>query len=295
MRDVPDGVTEPLIRDVSDTAFWIARHRAEESARADALFHDPLAQRLAGSRGAQIAAAMPYSRMVAWSVAIRTRIIDDFILSAVGGGIDTVLNLGAGLDTRPYRMELPAALRWIEADYPHVVEFKQSRLEPEQPRCALERVKIDLAGHAAREALLARVDAQANRMLVLTEGVIPYLGMEEAAQLARDLRALQHVHVWLVDYFSPEAMRYRRRSGMNRMLRNAPFRFAPADWFGFFREQGWQAKQIRYLSEEGERLRRPLPLPWPAMAMTALWRLFVPRGRWEAMRRFAGYVWLEPC
>lgn len=36
---------------VSDTARWVAVYRAWESARPDALFHDPFAQRLAGDRG----------------------------------------------------------------------------------------------------------------------------------------------------------------------------------------------------------------------------------------------------
>ena len=82
---------------------------------------------------------------------------------------------------------------------------------------------------------------------------------------------------------------------MNRSMQNAPFRFAPDDWFGFFRQQGWQAMQVRYLAEEGDRLQRPIPLPWPWQVMTAFLKLVVPRQRWEAMRRFAGYVRLEPC
>ena len=103
------------IHDVSDTAFWIAYHRALESERPDALFHDPFAKRLAGERGRRISESMPTSRIVAWTVALRTRIIDDYIVAALHAGIDTVLCLGAGLDARPYRMPLPAEVRWIEA------------------------------------------------------------------------------------------------------------------------------------------------------------------------------------
>src|SRR5215831_5539603 len=106
------------IEDVSDTAFWIAHIRAAESRLPGALFDDRLAARLAGERGREIAAGMPMSRMIAWTVVIRTCIIDDYIKSALAHGIDTVLNLGAGLDTRPYRMALPRTLRWVEADYP---------------------------------------------------------------------------------------------------------------------------------------------------------------------------------
>jgi len=44
-------LAKPHINDVSDTAFWIAHHRAVESARIDALFRDPFAGRLAGEHG----------------------------------------------------------------------------------------------------------------------------------------------------------------------------------------------------------------------------------------------------
>jgi len=44
-------MTDTLIENVSDTAFWVAHYRAFETERADALFHDPLAGLLAGDRG----------------------------------------------------------------------------------------------------------------------------------------------------------------------------------------------------------------------------------------------------
>jgi methyltransferase (TIGR00027 family) len=287
-------MTEPLIRNVADTAFWIAHHRAVETERSDALFHDPLAALLAGEQGEKIAAAMPTRRMIAWSVAIRTRVIDEFIQSAIASGIDTILNLGAGLDTRPYRMTLPAPLRWIEADYPRIVDYKESLLAHEHPLCRLERVKVDLADGAARRNFFAGVNARSSGILVLTEGVVPYLDLEQAASLADDLRSLDQVRAWLVDYFSPQAMKYRRRRGMDRMMRNAPFKFAPDDWFGFFRQHGWQAKEVRYLVDEGERLGRPIPLPWPLRVAARIGMLFMPKAKRDEMRRFAGYVLLEP-
>jgi O-methyltransferase involved in polyketide biosynthesis len=42
---------EPLVRNVSDTARWVAAYRAMESARPEALFKDPFAERLEGERG----------------------------------------------------------------------------------------------------------------------------------------------------------------------------------------------------------------------------------------------------
>ena len=111
------------ISDVSETSLWVARYRAREAERPDALFRDPLAARLAGERGRAIAESIHASRYTGWSVVIRTVVIDAYIKELVRKGIDTVINLGAGLDARPYRLDLPPSLRWFEVDYPHMIEF----------------------------------------------------------------------------------------------------------------------------------------------------------------------------
>ncbi|HVY08123.1 MAG TPA: SAM-dependent methyltransferase [Burkholderiales bacterium] len=286
---------EPLINDVSDTAFWVAHYRAQESARADALFRDPFAGRLASERGARIAAGMPAARMTAWLIAMRTVIIDDIILAAVRTGADCVLNLGAGLDARPYRLELPASLQWIEADYARVVEYKQENLAAAKPRCKLDRVKIDLAEPSARKAFLADVNARFGNILVLTEGVVPYLGVEEAGELAGDLRANANMRHWLLDYFSKEAMKFRKRTRMNEKMRNAPFKFDPDDWFAFFRGHGWEAETIRYLTDEGDRRGRAPPFPLPARIVFRILSMLAPPERRLEMRRFSAYVLLRPA
>ena len=56
-----------LIRNISDTAMWSAVYRARETERADAVFRDPYARRLAGLRGEEIAASMPFSERAAWA------------------------------------------------------------------------------------------------------------------------------------------------------------------------------------------------------------------------------------
>lgn len=114
-------MSDSSIKDVSDNAFMAAACRASETERPDALFRDPLAAKLAGEQGRRIIESLPKKAFIGgWTVVIRTRIIDDFIQSAIADGIETVLNLGAGLDARPYRMALPRSLRRIEVDYPHV-------------------------------------------------------------------------------------------------------------------------------------------------------------------------------
>ena len=282
------------IQDVSDTAFWIAYHRALESARPDALFRDPFAARLAGERGRRISDAMPTSAVVAWTVALRTRIIDDYIMSAVRSGIDTVLCLGAGLDARPYRMALPPELRWIEADYPHVMDYKEGILRDDTAACRVERVRIDLADVAERQKLLHRVDASSQGILVLTEGVIPYLANDEAASLAGALRSMRRARLWIVDYLSPAAVAFRRRRGVRRSMQNAPFKFAPGDWFAFFDQRGWHVKEIHYYPEEAARYARPMPLPVVARVLITVSRVWMSAKRRDELRTFGGYAMLEP-
>jgi methyltransferase (TIGR00027 family) len=285
-------MAEPLIQHVSDTAFMVAHHRAVESARKDALFADPLAQVLAGERGRAIAEGISMGRIGAWNVSLRTRIIDEYVLAEIAGGIDTVVNLGAGLDTRPYRLDLPAALQWVEVDYPAVIALKQERLAGQTPRCLLERVGLDLAQVAARRELIRRLDAGARRMLVITEGVIPYLDVAEVASLADDLRAATHLEGWIVDYVSPQAIAYRKRMPDYDQMRQAPFRFEPPDWDAFFAAHGWRCREMRYLIDEGERHGRRPPLPWRLRALIRLSRILAPSQSRRTTRAFGGYALL---
>src|SRR5881296_1660044 len=138
-----------------------------ESERSDALFRDPYARRLAGQRGADILATMPKARTWAWPMVVRTAVLDVLILRAIArDGVGTVLNLAAGLDTRPYRLPLAPSLRWIEVDFPDVIAYKQAQLAGERPVCTLEHVGADLTDAAHQRALFAQIGAAARRVLV---------------------------------------------------------------------------------------------------------------------------------
>jgi methyltransferase (TIGR00027 family) len=282
-----------VVETVSDTAFWVAHYRAKESARPDALFHDPLAQRLAGAHGEAIARAIPGRAMTGWVVSIRTCIIDDYLHYAIGHGVDLVLNLGAGLDTRPYRLAGLDRVTWVEVDYPAMIAYKDEQLAGEIPHCRLERVKLDLADVSARRQFLAEMNARGKNILVLTEGVLPYLSNEDVATLAEDLRKYENIRFWIADYMSAEAQRFRSRMARRR-LRNAEFKFAPGDWFDFFARRGWQCSAMRYYAEEASKLNRPLRLPLFFKVVFGLRRWFVPPEERKNFGKFAGFALLVP-
>jgi methyltransferase (TIGR00027 family) len=251
----------PLVTHVSDTARWVAMYRAIESQRPDALFRDPHAGRLAGDRGRQILEQMPRSmRRMSWPMVIRTKLIDEMVLEAVANGADRVLNLAAGLDTRPYRLPtLPADLRWIEADLPGILDEKERVLSRESPRCRLTRERVDLADPEARRTFLDRALEGAAHAVVVTEGLLLYLDEEAVRSLARDLAARPAIRSWIVDPLAPRILRIMQKQTAGRMSADAQMRFAPARGVAFFEDLGWTAAVIRPLLTEAARMRR-LPL-----------------------------------
>jgi methyltransferase (TIGR00027 family) len=287
---VPRVESEAAIEDVADTALWIAAYRARETARADALFRDPLAARLAGPKGARVAATMTGAEQFYWMTTIRTVVIDELLIEAVTRGAGMVLNLGAGLDTRPYRLALPSTLRWIEVDVPKIVARKDELLRDERPKCDLERVAADLSDAVARRALFARLGEVGQDVVILTEGVLAYLTENEVAALADDLRAHSRFRTWIADHSARFLTRTVRARVQRSHLKNAPMRFQPENWQEFFRAHGWRAAEMRYLPIEGERLGRPLALPWWFVPVHAV----LPRRARKAIRRMMGYARLEP-
>ena len=248
------------IEHVSDTAYWVAAYRARENERTDALFRDRLAATLLGEHGRAIERQMPGRGLMYFVMVARTCAIDRLISGALERGVDTVLNLGAGLDTRPYRMALPQSLRWIEADFPVMIEHKNQVLARETPVCELERVAVDLSDRGARQALFRRVAARAQQVLVLTEGVIPYLEDDEVSRLAEDIRAEPKLTLWLQDYYSAQARR--QRPPWRKKLKAAPFKFNAPDWFAFFAERGFVPLEQVTIRDEARRIGRSPPFPY---------------------------------
>src|SRR5690349_13127356 len=198
---------EPLIRNISDTALWAATYRARETERHDALFKDPFARRLAGERGERIATGANTPIDTTWAWVMRTYLIDRAIRVRVETGVRTVLNLAAGLDARPYRMDLPPSLRWVEVDLPELLAYKEQALAGEQPKCALERVALDLTDGEARRELFERLGGG----LVVTEGLLLYLSEEQVAALAEDLHAARFDY-WIFELASPALLKFMQAS-----------------------------------------------------------------------------------
>ncbi len=246
---------EPLIRNISDTARWVAMHRAIETERPDALFRDRFARRLAGERGAEIVRQFP--RTGEWSWALRTHLFDGAILAAVGQGYDTVMNLAAGFDARPYRLKLPETLRWIEVDLPELLREKEQMLRGEKPVCRLERVAVDLGDVAARRALFARVGSTMRKALIVSEGLLMYLGRDDVLSLGRDLAGVPAFGRWVLDIASPGLLKMVQKSWGERLAEGgSPPKFAPPEGPPFFEAAGWKVAEVHSVFQAAKKAKR---------------------------------------
>ena len=280
----------PSIRNVSDTALWVAVYRAEESDRQDALFCDPYARSLAGERGQAIVDALPFGTSMGWSIVVRTAVMDAVIMRCIERGARTVLNLGAGLDTRAFRLNLSPRLRWLDVDLPAVTAYRRERLGKAVSTCQHAHVEADLRLAAERDGVIR--DAGSNGpLLVITEGLLVYLAPVQVNELATQLRGEANTRWWLADLITPllqQTMGMVWSSHLNDA--DAAFRFAPADARAYFRELNWLETEFHSTWTDSIRLGRVAP-------NTLMWDTFF---KWTspaaemALKRMSGVALLEP-
>ncbi|MGI5125612.1 class I SAM-dependent methyltransferase [Pseudonocardia sp. CA-107938] len=124
---------------VATTSRVTAAMRAVESDRPDRLFSDPFAATLAGDAGRELAARMGAGD----TIAVRTHFIDDGVLSA---SAPQLVLVAAGMDTRAWRLDLPAGSTVYEMDRPAVLDLKAHLLAGAATRAARVPVGADLTG-----------------------------------------------------------------------------------------------------------------------------------------------------
>jgi methyltransferase (TIGR00027 family) len=182
---------------VNWTAVSVARVRAAESARPDRLIEDPWAAALAADVGQP--PSSPVSDPAAESlrgalrhhVVIRTRFYDEVLLDACTDGLRQVVLLGAGLDTRAYRLPWPTGVRAFEVDVAAVLARKDETMLRlgVMPRCVRKAVPTDLRGDWAAALSAAGFQSTVPTAWLL-EGLLIYLDADEATRLLGELDLL---------------------------------------------------------------------------------------------------------
>ncbi len=183
---------------VSRTSLCVAAYRAWETERRGGLFVDRFARVLAGPDGFAAAeeiaglSGAPRTADAPSMFALRTRFFDDHVLDAVtAGGIRQVVILGAGMDTRAFRLTWPAGTHLYEIDAASTFERKEPILGDldARPRCERHLVVADLREEWC-DWLLESGFAPAERTVWVVEGLIYYLPAGAAHRLLEDLATL---------------------------------------------------------------------------------------------------------
>ncbi|MCX4094659.1 SAM-dependent methyltransferase [Nocardia sp. alder85J] len=172
---------------VGRTALLVAAARAIETHRTDCLAGDIYAEHFV--RAARVSAAWPtrpaqvpdgdanplWGRFARY-FGLRTRVFDDFLMQEASSGVRQIVLLGAGLDTRAYRLEWPAGRVVYEIDRAEVLDFKHDVLGAVAagPGTARRPIAADLAEDWAQPLLRAGFDPIAPAAWLI-EGVLFYL------------------------------------------------------------------------------------------------------------------------
>ncbi|WP_433418371.1 SAM-dependent methyltransferase [Microtetraspora malaysiensis] len=169
------------------TALMVAAARAIETHRPDALARDTYAEHFV--RAAEASAAWPvrpaevpdgdanplWGRLGRY-FGLRTRVLDDFLVRSANAGVRQVVLLGAGLDTRAFRLDWSPGHTVYEIDRDGVLAFKHDVLDglAAVPTAMRRPIAADLCGDWAASLVSAGFGPSAPTAW-LAEGLLLYL------------------------------------------------------------------------------------------------------------------------
>ncbi|MBO0852552.1 MAG: SAM-dependent methyltransferase [Nocardia sp.] len=254
----------------TSTALWMAAARARESDRPDAIFHDPLAETLAGPDGFALMQTMEEGLPPNPTLSIRTRFFDDQIRNLVTDtGIDQLVILAAGMDTRAYRLNMPPDLLCVEIDHPELVELKTQRLTTTtaEPTCQRVSIAADLTQPWTAELTHTGFDP-ARPAIFLAEGLLSYLNHSQVTALLRTITDLSTTesHLLVDIAGNPRAdnaaiaewMDRREKAGISQ-------RFGTDEPEQLLAAHQWRAHVIQYGDQQANYGR----WPWPPIPRNA--------------------------
>jgi O-methyltransferase involved in polyketide biosynthesis len=119
----------------------------------------------------------------AFGIACRGKVFDDVVRAFIAAHDEcTVVHLGAGMDSRVFRIDPPATVRWFDVDFPDVIELR-GQIYPERANTTM------LGASVTDPSWLAEVPADRPTMVV-AEGLSMYLDPADGLELFR--RVVEH-------------------------------------------------------------------------------------------------------
>lgn len=246
---------------IGKTSLLVAAMRARETTLTppdQRLFQDPYAESLAGTLGSDLLYKALRDSGDQPAIAVRTYYMDQKILKAIQDGVQQIVVLAAGMDTRAYRLSLPKNIHIFELDRTEVLNYKNVILQGHEPTCHRHVLRVDLR-HDWKNDLLQSGFQSSKRTLWLVEGLLMYLEEPHVLNLFSKINSLaQPRDILLCDIFTKALLEAPHMKKQLQFLQQMG-----ASWhFGiqnepeeFMRDLGWQAQA----TQPGE----VVPSRWP--------------------------------
>jgi methyltransferase (TIGR00027 family) len=265
-----------------------AANRAVETARHDALYRDPLAHDLAGDGGWAAWRAM---RRTAWPgyaagpdpyLTIVTKFFDDAVVRVVHDcALTQVVIIGAGTDTRAFRLDWPPGIRVFEVDVLDVLEHKEHVVQRHGARPRCERRVVDVTCRGSLTHALSRQGFDPSRRTAFLLERLHCLQPEAADRLVREVTAAAEDGSWIgVALIANNMLRARFLQQALRKLESIglpSWGFGVDDPDAWLRARGWSSQSVVVGADEANYGR------WP--------RLHVPRGSPALPHAFLAVGW----
>ena len=176
---------------------------------------------------------------------VRTRYFNDWTQEGVREcKARQLVVLGAGMDTRAFRLPWPEEFRFWEVDTPQLFALKETRLQSADLRLNCERIVVeaDLASGNWVESLLDKGFKKSRATVWLAEGLFQYLTAVDVDQILEGAASVSSPGSRFgAEIISAEFLRRRsnQRALQRRKDRGTPWTFGTDDPEELFRPHGW--------------------------------------------------------
>lgn len=251
---------------VSNTAYYCCGIRMLDANMTPSVCNDQYATRFMDERGLKIFEPFKSEKMPNMSNITRCRLIDDYVADELGRNPQlTVITIGAGFDTRPYRLK---GGHWLEVDEPQIIDYKNEKLPVEECQNVLERVAIDFANGSLVDTLAAASTTE--HTVIVIEGVFMYLEPEAVQSTINAIQQLFPKHTLYCDLMNkPFFNRFAQRVHAKLVASGGQFTERPEQPNLVFKQHDYvEAARTPMFKRAGElgilweRLRMPKFVSW---------------------------------
>lgn len=213
------------MKPITNMAFYCCGVRMDDARQQEPVCGDDYAKLFMNEHGMRIYDRFKDEANCNASMLVRHRIIDDVLRQQLAAKPDLhVITIGAGLDSRPYRLR---GGTWFELDEPAVVAYKNERLPKSKCANALERIPISFCKDALEDKLPSIPSD--TPVLVVMEGVCIYLCEEETQQTIAPLQKLYPDHQLVCDLVNRDMVEKYGRS-LHEKIEGIGTQFKPVDY-----------------------------------------------------------------